>query len=190
MDLWHFTLLLDRGNLGHPTKKKECFAPIVVPCITTATTTIAAMALHTPLKGGRRYTIFPDSTAAINRARPDTIGPGQQWDRAAIEVYSCLMSRENEVTILWVPAHSGVDGNEEADVRIITGEIDSLSRSGYIYLFAHDLSWRPWISLSVLLVWALFFFGCYDRLSLSGLKLQSIKMSCFGARSWGGGCGS
>ena len=25
------------------------------------------------------------------------------------------MSRDNNVTILWGPAHSGIDGNEEAD---------------------------------------------------------------------------
>lgn len=63
----------------------------------------------------RRYTIFADSTASIDRARSDALGPGQQWARAAIEVCSCIMSKDNEVTILWVPAHSGIEGNEEAD---------------------------------------------------------------------------
>ena len=63
----------------------------------------------------RRYTIFSDSQAAILRIRTDEIGPGQQWARAAIEVCSQLVQRGNEVTVQWVPAHVGIEGNEVAD---------------------------------------------------------------------------
>ena len=64
---------------------------------------------------GQQYTIFSDSQAAIQRIRTDSVGPGQQWARAALEVYARLAARDNEVTIRWVPAHSGVVGNEMVD---------------------------------------------------------------------------
>lgn len=57
---------------------------------------------------GHRYTIFADSTAAINRARPDAAGPDQQLGQSGD-------SRDNEVTTFWVPANARKAGNEEAD---------------------------------------------------------------------------
>ena len=48
---------------------------------------------------GQQYTIFSDSQAAIQRIRTDTIGPGQQWVRAAMEVHARLTTRGNEVTV-------------------------------------------------------------------------------------------
>ena len=53
-----------------------------------------------------------DPTAAINRIRSEAISPGQHLVRAAIEVCSRLMSRDNEVTVLWVAAHVRIAGNE------------------------------------------------------------------------------
>ena len=64
---------------------------------------------------GRRYTIFANFTAAIERVRSDAIGPGQRFAAAAIEVGTQLTPRNNEVAIHWVPAHHGVQGNETAD---------------------------------------------------------------------------
>ena len=72
----------------------------------------------TPRFGGESgcsYTIFVDSTSAITRARDDARGLGQRFSVAAIEVGSRLADAGNEVTIHWVPAHSGVEGNEVAD---------------------------------------------------------------------------
>jgi hypothetical protein len=60
-------------------------------------------------------TVFVDSTAAIDRVRTDALGPGQRFAIAAIEVCDRVLSRDNEVTIRWVPAHSKVAGNEQAD---------------------------------------------------------------------------
>ena len=97
------------GRLYHLGNNKEVF---------DAETCAISKALRTfdqRLESGRRYAIFADSTAAINRIRSDAPGPGQQWARAAIEVCSHTLSRGNEVRILWVPAHSGITGNEEAD---------------------------------------------------------------------------
>ena len=66
-------------------------------------------------QSGRKYTIFSDSQPAIRRAMTDSLGPGQQWARAIIEVASRLVASDNEVRVMWVPAHRGVEGNEIAD---------------------------------------------------------------------------
>ena len=75
---------------------------------------------------GRRYTIFVDSTSAISRVRDDSLGPGQRFAVAAIEVCKRITARDNSVTIRWVPAHSGAEGNEVADdyaESAATGEV-------------------------------------------------------------------
>ena len=64
---------------------------------------------------GREYTIFVDSTSAITRVRDDARGPGQRFGVAAIEVETRLAAAGNRVTIRWVLAHAGAEGNEVAD---------------------------------------------------------------------------
>ena len=64
---------------------------------------------------GHRYTIFVDSTSAVDRIRTDAIGPGQSFSIAAIEGCSRVMFGDNEITVRWVPAHHKVPGNEKAD---------------------------------------------------------------------------
>ena len=70
-----------------------------------------------------------DSTSAIDRARSDTIGPGQCFAVAAIEACTRIMSRSDGVSIRWVPAHHEVLGNEKADeygkVVVEGGGLDS-----------------------------------------------------------------
>ena len=56
-----------------------------------------------------------DSTAAIERTRSNSIGPGQRSAVAATEVCTRKMSRGNEVTFRWVPVHHRIPGNEKAD---------------------------------------------------------------------------
>ena len=55
------------------------------------------------------------STSAITRVQDDSRGPGQRFGVAAIEVEPRLATAGNEVTIRWVPAHAGAEGNEVAD---------------------------------------------------------------------------
>ena len=65
--------------------------------------------------GDDRYTLFADSTAAIERVRSEYICPGQRFTIAAMETGDRILTRNNQVTIRWVPAHSKVEGNEKAD---------------------------------------------------------------------------
>lgn len=57
---------------------------------------------------GHRYTVFIDSMPAIDRVRTDAIGPGQCFAMAAMEACGRVLTRDNELTIRWVPAHHGV----------------------------------------------------------------------------------
>ena len=66
-------------------------------------------------ESGRQCTVFADSTAAIDRVRSDAFGSGQRFAVSAIEVCSRILTRDNEATARWVPAHSGASGNEVAD---------------------------------------------------------------------------
>ena len=64
---------------------------------------------------GQGYAILSDSTAAIERARSDEMGPGQRFAVATTDVCSRLISRGNTLTLRWVPSHLGIEGNEAAD---------------------------------------------------------------------------
>ena len=55
------------------------------------------------------------SAAAVERIRSDSIGPGQRFAAADIEVATRLRARNSEVAVRWVPAHRGALGNEVAD---------------------------------------------------------------------------
>ena len=97
------------GRRYHLGKNKEVFDA------ETCATLSALRIFDRRQESGSRFTIFADSTAAINRVRTDTVSPGQHLARAAIEVCSRMVSRNNEVTALWVLAPVGIAGNEEAD---------------------------------------------------------------------------
>ena len=64
---------------------------------------------------GRQYTIFFDSTSAITRVGDNSLGPGQRFAVAAIEVCNRIITNDNSVTIWWALAHSGATGNEVAN---------------------------------------------------------------------------
>ena len=64
---------------------------------------------------GSRFTIFADSTAAIERVRTDALGPAQRFAVVAIKVCDRIHASGDQVTIRWVPSYVGIEGNEAAD---------------------------------------------------------------------------
>ena len=79
--------------------------------------------------------VFSNCQPAIRRALSDALGPCQQWARAIIDLATGLISRGNEVLILWVPAHVGVESNEVADVMAME------AAAGQIYGVPDQVRW-------------------------------------------------
>jgi ribonuclease HI len=78
------------------------------------------------------YTIFADSTSAIQRCKTDHLGAGQQFARATIKWSEDLASRGCTLTIRWVPSHANIEGNETADVwakEAATCEMDAVDKT-------------------------------------------------------------
>ena len=92
-------------------------------------------------KRSREYTIFVDSTPAITRVRDDTRGPGQRLGVAAIEVETRLAAAGNRITIRWVPAHAGADGNEVADRYVKEADTGRAPRERLPEGYAEETSW-------------------------------------------------
>ena len=56
------------------------------------------------------YTVFTDSTAAIDRAATDRCGPEQAFARGIAE-----LAEDCSTTLQWTLAHKGIGGNEVAE---------------------------------------------------------------------------
>jgi len=65
----------------------------------------------------RRVTIFTDSQATLRRIQSDEPGPGQVLALRTMNWESELTDKNIQVEYRWVPAHKGVEGNEEADLQ-------------------------------------------------------------------------
>jgi len=59
--------------------------------------------------------VFSDSQAAIRQTAHMDPGPGQQLTRAIYEHAMALHTEGIDIVIYWVPGHSGIPGNVEAD---------------------------------------------------------------------------
>ena len=69
-------------------------------------------------KGVRRVTVFMDSQATLRRIQSDEPGPGQVLALRTMNWESELTEKNIRVEYRWVvPAHKGVEGNEEADLQ-------------------------------------------------------------------------
>jgi len=65
----------------------------------------------------RRVTIFTNSQATLQRIQSDEPGPGQALVLRTLNWESDLTDKNIQVEYRWVPAHKGVEDNEEADLQ-------------------------------------------------------------------------
>ena len=59
--------------------------------------------------------VFCDSQTAINNLRERNVYAGQALKFQIYQKAQKLVERGHNVSVMWVPGHSGVDGNERAD---------------------------------------------------------------------------
>jgi len=62
-----------------------------------------------------RVTVFTDSQATLGRIQSDEPGPGQVLALWTMNWGDALARKNIQVEYQWVPAHKGIEGNEEAD---------------------------------------------------------------------------
>ena len=66
-------------------------------------------------------TIFTNSQVTLRRIQSDEPGPGQVLALRTMNWESELIDKNIQVEYWWVPAHKGVEGNEEADLQATKG---------------------------------------------------------------------
>ena len=97
------------GRRSHLGKNKEVFDAELYALYQ------AAKIVDERREEGQDYTILTDSTAALERAASNRMGPGQRFAVSIMEVHDRLANRGNALTLRWIPGHLGVEGNEFAD---------------------------------------------------------------------------
>ena len=88
----------------------------------------------------RRYTVFPDSQAAISRVQHDRTGPGQMLAIRAIATAEAIADRGNTLTLRWTPSHEGIAGNERADRVARRAAVRREGKADHSYLKEASLS--------------------------------------------------
>jgi ribonuclease HI len=63
----------------------------------------------------RRIHIFTDNQAAITRTTHLTRGPGQETARLIHEIATDINNADSTIMVHWVPRHTAIPGNDEAD---------------------------------------------------------------------------
>jgi len=62
-----------------------------------------------------RVTVFTDSQVTLKQIQSDEPGPGQVLALRTMNWVDALTRKNIQVEYRWVPAHKGIEGNEEAD---------------------------------------------------------------------------
>ncbi len=62
-----------------------------------------------------KVTVFSNSETAIRKIQGSKTGAGQALKAQIVKRAKQLQSKGSEVTIRWVPSHSKIEGNEQAD---------------------------------------------------------------------------
>lgn len=66
-------------------------------------------------KEGESYTVYTDNQAALLRLKTPSDNPGQSQQIRAILAAKTIKARKARIKLAWVPGHSDIVGNEEAD---------------------------------------------------------------------------
>jgi ribonuclease HI len=66
-------------------------------------------------KEGESFIIYSDNQAGIWRLKTPSDNPGQECQIRAIQAAQSIVDKGATVTLQWVPGHTSVEGNEEAD---------------------------------------------------------------------------
>ena len=83
------------------------------------------MALReTALRKACKITVFSDSQVAIRKLQGLKNNAGQTLRTQIIKRVKQLPTRGREVTVRWIPSHSKIEGNEQADKAAKEAAID------------------------------------------------------------------
>ena len=121
--------------------------------------------LNGRVEAGRHYTLFLDSQAAISRIGYDRCGPAQASAKAISITVDKHSKRGNTLYIRWTAAHTGVEGNEQADETAKSaaeGKEDRADRANLMqeslfYLIRKATETRSTASID----WIRLFSGCH-----------------------------
>ena len=74
-------------------------------------------------KRGDHFNVFTDNQAGILRLKTPSDNPGQSSQIIAIEAARAIIAKGATIAIKWVPGHTDIVGNEEADrlAKLATG---------------------------------------------------------------------
>ena len=96
------------ADLG-PSSKATVYAAELLGILYSIITAVTA-------KGVKTVTLFVDNQAAIQSVHSPGGQSGQMILRQVIHFISVLQKRGVSIEICWIPAHTGVQGNERADL--------------------------------------------------------------------------
>jgi ribonuclease HI len=89
-------------------------------------------------KEGERFNIFTDNQASLLRLKSPSDRPGQSQQIRAIIATNTIISKGAIVDLIWVPGHTDILGNEEADrlAKLATSSLDYLvsNKTSFAYL--------------------------------------------------------